>query len=744
MGTGTGRRFALVIALALTGFFAVTSTAAAGLSVSCATAGVAAGTATTCTARTSDGDGGQPNTTNAVDPIGTVDFASAGGGTFSPSSCTLVGEFMSFTNDPMQPTGFSNCSVSYTPPAYPDTVTATEDVTGPDSPCSDSAPCTGSATTTVSSLSAECRPAAVLAGNVITCTASTADGVVPGGGPPSGTISFTTDGAGTFSNGSVFQGKTGSCTLINGLCSVTYATAGVQLGNTITATQDVTGAPPSSVVTSIFVATGMKVHCDATVQLGSGGTCTATTTDGGEPGTSGPGGTVSFDAGSAGTFSPSQCDLTNSDIAAGAASCSVTYVPAAGSAPRTDTITATEDAGGFDEGFGGCPESGCTGAATTQVDVTTTVSVSCSPTSIATGGSVTCDAQTSDGGGLQMDDPVGGMSFSSSGDGTFDHGSCTLVGDVLPPNSSTGMAGGPTGTSRCSVTYTTNSPGTDRITATEDVTNGFCFSNPCTGSGFTDVTVNAIATKPAPDTDLAIAKGSDVTKVATSAAGASVGFSAPSASDEGGESPSVSCDPASGSTFAVGATTVTCTATDSDDTPSSATSTFTVTVTDGDLALHGVPSPITVNATGPSGAPVSYGAPTASDEGGQTPAVVCDHPSGSTFAIGTTTVTCSATASDGDDSQSPVSATFAVTVMGADAQLGDLVSESTGVGPGTSLADKARQAQSQLAAGDKTDACGTLGAFINQVKAQSGKSIPSATAGQLIADAKRIRAVIGC
>jgi len=40
------------------------------------------------------------------------------------------------------------------------------------------------------------------------------------------------------------------------------------------------------------------------------------------------------------------------------------------------------------------------------------------------------------------------------------------------------------------------------------------------------------------------------------------------------------------------------------------------------------------------------------------------------------------------------------------------------------------------------DASGTLTGFVNQVRARSGKSIPAGRAGQLIADAKRIRAVL--
>jgi hypothetical protein len=122
------------------------------------------------------------------------------------------------------------------------------------------------------------------------------------------------------------------------------------------------------------------------------------------------------------------------------------------------------------------------------------------------------------------------------------------------------------------------------------------------------------------------------------------------------------------------------------------------------------------------------------------PAPDCSPAPGSVFPIGTTTVTCTAT--DPDDSDSPVTTSFTVTVNGATAQLADLYHAVQGVGPGSSLADKVSQAQSDLAAGDVTDASSTLGAFINEVTAQSGKSIPAGQASALIADARRIQAVL--
>ena len=68
-----------------------------------------------------------------------------------------------------------------------------------------------------------------------------------------------------------------------------------------------------------------------------------------------------------------------------------------------------------------------------------------------------------------------------------------------------------------------------------------------------------------------------------------------------------------------------------------------------------------------------------------------------------------------------------------------------GVGPGTSLAAKVASVTSDLSANDRSDACGTLNAFIHEVKAQTGTTIKPATLAQsLIGDAQRIEGVIPC
>jgi hypothetical protein len=185
---------------------------------------------------------------------------------------------------------------------------------------------------------------------------------------------------------------------------------------------------------------------------------------------------------------------------------------------------------------------------------------------------------------------------------------------------------------------------------------------------------------PPVDNDLGLAGvPANITTSATSPSGAVVTYASPSAVDEAGDNPvaTVACAPASGSTFAIGATTVTCTATDADDTPNAVSQSFTITVLDTDLGLAGVPADITTNATSPSGAVVTYAAPSAIDEAGDNPAatVSCSPAPGSTFPIGTTTVTC--TASDADDTPSAVSQSFTVTVLDTDLAISSMPADIT-------------------------------------------------------------------
>jgi len=109
--------------------------------------------------------------------------------------------------------------------------------------------------------------------------------------------------------------------------------------------------------------------------------------------------------------------------------------------------------------------------------------------------------------------------------------------------------------------------------------------------------------------------------------------------DHFGSTIPVTCTPPSGSTFAFGNTTVRCTAVDSF--ANEATGTFNVFVGSEPPPSLVLPPDLTVEATGPAGAIVTY---TATTDPGVT--LVCIPASGSVFPLGLTTVACTATKSE--------------------------------------------------------------------------------------------------
>jgi hypothetical protein len=145
----------------------------------------------------------------------------------------------------------------------------------------------------------------------------------------------------------------------------------------------------------------------------------------------------------------------------------------------------------------------------------------------------------------------------------------------------------------------------------------------------------------------------DITVGATGNTGANVTFTA-NAVDIVDGTFAATCAPASGSLFPIGTTTVTCNATDVHGNVA-VTRTFRVTVTN--LPPTITQSDIVAVATSPSGAVVTY-TPTVTDPSDPHPVVVCSKPSGSTFPIGTTSVTCTAT----NNLHLSSSVTFKVTV----------------------------------------------------------------------------------
>jgi len=122
----------------------------------------------------------------------------------------------------------------------------------------------------------------------------------------------------------------------------------------------------------------------------------------------------------------------------------------------------------------------------------------------------------------------------------------------------------------------------------------------------------------------------------------------------------VACTPNSGSSFPIGTTSVSCTATDARGNFSSAGFDVIVTLNDTEPpTFTNVPSDSTTEATGAGGAAVSWTI-AATDNVDPNPTINCTPASGFTFPVGTTPVDCTATDSAGNVS-SP-HASFSVTV----------------------------------------------------------------------------------
>ena len=179
----------------------------------------------------------------------------------------------------------------------------------------------------------------------------------------------------------------------------------------------------------------------------------------------------------------------------------------------------------------------------------------------------------------------------------------------------------------------------------------------CTYTDSRGLTGTASATYAIVDTTAPVISGvpANQSAEATGPAGATVTYTAPTALDAVDGAVSATCDHASGDVFPLGATTVTCTATDNS--ANTATTSFTVTVVDTTAPAITVPGNLTATATTTAGASVQFTA-TAADLVDGTVPVTCDHASGDTFALGATTVTCTST----DAHQNARTKSFTVTV----------------------------------------------------------------------------------
>jgi len=202
------------------------------------------------------------------------------------------------------------------------------------------------------------------------------------------------------------------------------------------------------------------------------------------------------------------------------------------------------------------------------------------------------------------------------------------------------------------------------------------------------------------------------------------------------------CNPPSGTLFPIGQTAVACYA-HSLSGPDSLPCFFIVTVQDTQPPVITCPAPLVIDATGQAGAVATF-APTVADNcPGAT--VTCVPPSGSVFAIGDTTVNCTAT----DASSNSSSCSFNLHVKGAAEQTADLLAAVASLNlskPGVknALLFQLNATLASLQKNNLVAACGALQSFINLVDGQRNNTISSSDADILIAAASQIRAVIGC
>ena len=199
----------------------------------------------------------------------------------------------------------------------------------------------------------------------------------------------------------------------------------------------------------------------------------------------------------------------------------------------------------------------------------------------------------------------------------------------------------------CSPPSGSNFPvGTSTVTCTATDAHGN------TGSASFQVTVVLVDTTP-PE----ISVPGSFSVQTTNPAGTSVTYSA-SATDNLDGPVSTSCSPPSGSSFDVGSTTVTCTASDSHGNTAQKSFTITVVLIDTTPPSLTVPSSFSVQTQNPGGRTVSYSA-SATDNLDGAISPVCSPASGSTFPVGATTVTCTATDDHGNKTQK----SFTITVV---------------------------------------------------------------------------------
>ncbi len=351
----------------------------------------------------------------AATPTGTVTWTHSDTGSFNATTCSLSS---------------GGCAVTYTP-----MIIGSHEITGGYGGDATHVGSSGSTTiavgvhSTTTSLSCTPRPATL--NQASTCTATVTDISVIGAIAPTGTVTFTSSGVGSF-NGSPCT--LGILTDTSAGCSVSYTPTAGSGTHTITGTYNPDLAHAGSLgkldLTVTLRTTSTSVTCPSTGTVGVAMTCSAIVHDT-SPGTmSSPTGSVTFTPGGSCILASGLCSVSISPTVAGAFAVSGSYNgdPSHDTSNGSTTVTVSKRA--------------------------TSIVISCSPNPVANYAFTSCTPTVTDTDASTVVTPTGGVSFASNSTGGFSTSSCVLA--------STGSAG----VASCMVGYTPSLTGHHAISST--------------------------------------------------------------------------------------------------------------------------------------------------------------------------------------------------------------------------------------------------------------------------------------